>query len=168
MLVHQRVFIRPGNWTWFDHFYALEITEFLGFSRSLVAMAMVLWSCTDDVAIEDQRIWCDFTRFIRDSTTEPLFFSRKCQSFWNQMIHIKWDGYIIYKLIISGCAWWFFFPDVTCHYLMWLFCIAAVPWGWCDFPAWCDLSTALVLSIILVLFEQMIYYQNCYGSTVKN
>ena len=28
---------------------------------------------------------------------------------------------------------WFFFPDVTFHYLMWLFCIAIVTWGWCDF-----------------------------------
>ena len=28
--------------------------------------------------------------------------------------------------------WWFFFPDVTFHHLMWLFCIAAVTRGWCD------------------------------------
>ena len=33
----------------------------------------------------------------------------------------------------QAVPWWFFFPDVTFHYLMWLFCIAAVPWGWCDF-----------------------------------
>ena len=40
----------------------------------------------------------------------------------------------------QAVPWWFFFPDVTFHYLMWLFCIAAVTWGWCDFsrPAWCD------------------------------
>ena len=33
----------------------------------------------------------------------------------------------------AAVPWWFFFPDVTSHYLMWLFCIAAVPWGWCAF-----------------------------------
>ena len=44
----------------------------------------------------------------------------------------------------QAVPWWFFFPDVTFHYLMWLLRIAAVPWGWCDFPAWCDLSTVLV------------------------
>ena len=33
----------------------------------------------------------------------------------------------------QAVPWWFFFPDVTFHYLMWLLRIAAVPWGWCDF-----------------------------------
>ena len=33
----------------------------------------------------------------------------------------------------QAVPWWFFFPDVTSHYLMWLLRIAAVPWGWCDF-----------------------------------
>ena len=33
----------------------------------------------------------------------------------------------------QAVPWWFFFPDVTFRYLMWLLRIAAVPWGWCDF-----------------------------------
>ena len=33
----------------------------------------------------------------------------------------------------QAVPWWFFFPDVTFHCLMWLLRIAAVPWGWCDF-----------------------------------
>lgn len=33
----------------------------------------------------------------------------------------------------QAVPWWFFFLDVTFHYLMWLVYIAAVTWGWCDF-----------------------------------
>ena len=49
----------------------------------------------------------------------------------------------------TGCAMVFLLPwCVTFHYLMWLFCIAAVTWGCCDmlwlFPAWRDLNMVLV------------------------
>ena len=33
----------------------------------------------------------------------------------------------------QAVPWWFFFLDVTFHYLMWLVYIASVTWGWCDF-----------------------------------
>ena len=53
--------------------------------------------------------------------------------------------------------WWFFFPDVTFHYLVWLFCIAAVPWGWCDFSRlmWLKYSARIwnYLNILYIWYQ---------------
>ena len=50
----------------------------------------------------------------------------------------------------QAVPWWFFFPDVTFHYLMWLLRIAAVPWGWCDFSRlmWLKYGACIANAII--------------------
>ena len=50
----------------------------------------------------------------------------------------------------QAVPWWFFFPDVTFHYLMWLLRIAAVPWGWCDFSRlmWLKYGASIQMSPI--------------------
>ena len=48
----------------------------------------------------------------------------------------------------EAVPWWFFFPDVTFHYLMWLSVSPPCHGDDVTFPAWCDLGPALVLCII--------------------
>ena len=50
----------------------------------------------------------------------------------------------------QAVPWWFFFPDVTFHYLMWLLRIAAVPWGWCDFSRLMWLKYGACIIIVLL------------------
>ena len=52
----------------------------------------------------------------------------------------------------QGVPWWFFFPDVTFRYLMWLLRIAAVPWGWCGFSRlmWLKYGACIRVTVAMV------------------
>ena len=53
---------------------------------------------------------------------------------WNRLCHGDSSS-----LMWLSITWW---------YLMWIFGIAAVTWGWMIFPAWCDLSTVFVSATV--------------------
>ena len=52
----------------------------------------------------------------------------------------------------QGVPWWFFFPDVTFRYLMWLLRIAAVPWGWYGFSRlmWLKYGACIRVTVAMV------------------
>ena len=63
---------------------------------------------------------------------------------------------VMVKQMKQTVPWWFLFPDVTFHYLMWQLSVSPCHGDDVTFPAWCNLSTVFVW---FILFELTAFYQ---------